>query len=622
MADQKKVFQLRIEPEGVEVTVSSGSKLTAALKNSGFPIVLPCGGNGSCGKCTVKFLSGAPEPEYEETLFLSGKQLENGIRLACISHVVSDAEVSIDEIREVSGEQILAAGRSHQIKPDPVVSKKVIKISPASPQDLKCDEQIILGDVENAAIENVEILRHLPQMINQGAQEATVTLYGPVVLSAEVGDTGKKLYGIALDLGTTTIVFSIIDLIHGKTEFLHAGPNPQRQHGDDLISRLTYVGSGKTHLRNLSTGVIGYLNQMIQDGCKKLEISPHDIFMLTVSGNTVMNHIFLGVNPSRIGHAPYTPVFKNARSFTAEQLELAIHPQAPVFIAPNIGGFVGGDIISDMLVAGFGKRHKKIRLLIDIGTNCEVVLEHDSRVWAASSPAGPALEGACITSGMRAAPGAILDARFTDDQLHLQTIGDQIPRGICGSGLFHLVDIFYQKDLIDPSGRLRQTQDIKQESARALVTKFINEGSHNNRSIRVSDGIFLTQNDIREFQLAKAAIASAWQYLCETAGCLPADIDAVYIAGAFGNYIRPQAAINLGLIPAIDLQHVHFIGNASLEGARMMLLNRKYQRAADRLARMTNFIELAGRPEFQDLYVENMRLGILKEKGNSQSSRQ
>ncbi len=613
MANQNKIHRICIEPEGKDISAPSGSALVDILQSSGYPVILPCGGNGSCGKCLVKFLSGAPEPLYEETLFITRKQLDNGMRLACLSRIRNNARLAIDRIREISGEQILTTGRSHQIKPEPAVSKKTAAVAPASLDRLKSDEQIILQDGD-VLIENLEILRQLPGFIHQGRPRVTLTFYKRKVISVEPGDTRNSMYGIALDLGTTTIVFSIIDLIHCKTLYLHAGSNPQRQFGDDLISRLTYAGGGADHLQKLRAGVIDYLNHTVHKGCEEAKISPHDLFMLTVSGNTVMNHIFLGVDPRRIGHAPYTPVFTHARSFTAEQLDLKIHPHAPVFISPNIGGFVGGDIISDMLVAGFGHRSKGIRLLIDIGTNCEVVLEKEGVLWAASSPAGPALEGACISNGMRAAPGAILDAHINEGELELQTINHQSPKGICGSGLFHLADLFYRIRFIDANGRINKPERIADPIFRHLAESRIAVRNDNPQSITVFNGIRLTQTDIREFQLAKAAIASAWEFLCEIAGCQPTDIENVYIAGAFGNYIRPQAAINLGLIPALELNRVHFIGNASLEGARMMLLNRKYQQAADRMAKRTNFIELAGRHEFQEKFVQNMRLGKLQKK--------
>ena len=450
----------------------------------------------------------------------------------------------------------------------------------------------------------------MPETVRNGQDQITLTFYQGQIIAVESSDTRKKLYGIALDLGTTTIVFSIIDLNHGKTEYLHAGPNPQRKFGDDLISRLAYLGKGKKHLDTMNESVIDLLNHMIHQRCREIHILPDHIMMLTLSANTVMNHLFLGVDPRHIGQAPYTPVFAHARSFSAEQIGLDINPQAPVLISPNIGGFVGGDIVSDMLVAGFGKHRKHVQLLIDIGTNCEVVLEKDGQIWAASSPAGPALEGACISSGIPAAPGAILDADLARDDLNLLTIDHQTPRGICGSGLFHLVDLFYRMEFIDTNGRIRKRQDITDPVLRKIAEKRITEAENHYRAITVHHHIQLNQNDIRQFQMAKAAIAAAWQLLCEKAGCLPANIGSVYIAGAFGNYIRPKAAVDLGMIPSIDLKKIHFIGNASLvQGARMMLINRKYQKKADRLARMVNFVELAGRPEFQEKYVENMRLG-------------
>jgi uncharacterized 2Fe-2S/4Fe-4S cluster protein (DUF4445 family) len=609
MDDHKKRCRIVIEPEGRVLTAAAGSMLAEVLETNDYPVVLPCGGNGSCGKCLIRFHSGAPDPVYEETLFFTRNQLSRGMRLACLAVVHTDARISVEEIREVAGENMLSSGKKVRIKPDPAVFKKLVTPISGSVADLLSDEQIILGD-NKMPIRDVGILRRIPGLKDHDKKQATLTLNRKEVIRIETGDTREKLFGLAVDLGTTTIVISLIDLGRGTTLYLEAGPNPQRRFGDDLISRISYLKDNRNHLKQLSDGVIRHINNVIGKGCREAGIAPEDIYHIVLSGNTVMNHIFLGVDPIRIAQAPYTPVFSRARSVPAGELGLEIFKQAPVFIAPNIGGFVGGDVVSDMLVAGFGRNRKGIRLLIDIGTNCEVVLQREGKIWAASSPAGPALEGACITHGMRAAPGAILDAKISDNDLQVQTIGDETPRGICGSGLFHLVDVLSSMGFVDRSGRIRDAVDPFEKRFTQAAGRIRSEAGRP-RSITIFDTIELTQNDIREFQLAKAAIASAWQYLCTTAGCKPGEIDTVYIAGAFGNYIRPQAAIDLGLIPSLDLKRVHFIGNASLEGARMMLLNQKYQIRAAHLAERVNFIELAGRPEFQDIYVENMELGML-----------
>ena len=316
-----------------------------------------------------------------------------------------------------------------------------------------------------------------------------------------------------------------------------------------------------------------------------------------------MNHFFLGINPKNLGFAPFKPEFYKMKEVLARKVGLTIQPQASVYVMPNIGGYVGGDIISDLLCAGFGKQDHKIKLLIDIGTNCEVVLEHPDGRLATSSPAGPALEGACIRFGMRAESGAIYDI---DDSGNVLTIKNNPVRGICGSGLFHLIDALYTIGLIKASGLIEDNKSnsrfvIREFESQKLIL-LDNEGSQSAREV------YLTQGDVREFQLARAAIIAAWKMLSDLAGIKTSDIDDVYIAGAFGNFIRPEAAIKLGLVPLRDINKIHLIGNGSLEGGRLILTNADLLDRASNLAETTKFVELGGKPEFQEVFVENMTL--------------
>jgi uncharacterized 2Fe-2S/4Fe-4S cluster protein (DUF4445 family) len=375
-----------------------------------------------------------------------------------------------------------------------------------------------------------------------------------------------------------------------------------------LISRVTYVADDDEKLRHLQTALVNQINKLIGNICRKAKILQDHIYVLSVAGNAVMNHLFLGVNPKTIALAPYTPVFKTMKRVRAGDLDLAVFSEGLVLILPNLGGFVGGDIIADMLVAGFGRGNNKTRLLIDIGTNCEVVLEKNGKCIAASSPAGPALEGGRITYGMRAETGAIYDVQLKKSELTLLTIKDMPVKGICGSGLFHLVEAFHSAGLIQMDGRISEPEHISDINIKRLFQKRITQ-VNGTKAIRLADTpseIFLTQTDIRDFQLARSAIVSAWEILCQEFNCSAQDIEDVYIAGAFGNYIRPDTALKLGLVPDVGIDHIHFIGNAALEGARMVLVNKRNLQFTSEIVQKTRFMELGGRADFQESFIANL----------------
>ncbi len=485
-------------------------------------------------------------------------------------------------------------------------------------QNLKCDIQLVQEEIEREyqirATVSLPVLRRLPEVLRENDYQVTVTVMDQEIIDVEGGNTVEQAFGLAIDLGTTTVVVSLHHLLSGETIDIAASINPQARFGSDLISRLTYISQQADGLEHLHKVIIQGINSLVAELCKIHQVATNNVYLMTLSGNAGMNHLFLGINPQSLALAPYTPVFKELRKERAADLGLAVSTGANILITPNLGGFVGGDVLADMLVAGFGQKDKKSKLLIDIGTNCEVVVETDSIRMTASSPAGPALEGASISFGMRAESGAIYDAHWQGSELLVDTIDDEPARGICGSGLFHLIDVLIQKKIIKSTGKWNEQSDLDTaeiiefyrqrmglyRGEHALLIEGVLQGAKRN--------IYLTQTDIRAFQLAKSAITSAWQVLCQLAGIQPLAIEDVYLAGAFGNFIRPRTAVDLKLVPAIDLNRIHFIGNASLEGARRILLDQDQLKQVDWLAASTRFVELAGRADFQDLYVQNMIL--------------
>jgi uncharacterized 2Fe-2S/4Fe-4S cluster protein (DUF4445 family) len=539
---QDKYIKINILPENYKIIYKADQPLMQIIEKNDLPVYQPCGGNATCGKCLIRFLSGAPEPTYNDRLFLTPEELEKGFRLSCQCVLHEDAVIEIPEF----------------------------------PDDLIVSDHL---ELQNPLVNLKKIDAEQPN---------------------------RSTMGIAIDVGSTTLAVCLMDMRTGHTYAIDLALNPQSKFGDDLITRINYIIKNIGAEKKLHKILIEKLNSQIKKICQSADIRPDRIDAVVVSGNAVMNHLFLEINPKNLGFAPFKPEFYQMKEVMARKVGLAIKPQASVYVMPNIGGYVGGDIVSDMLCAGFGKQDRKIKLLIDIGTNCEVVLEHPDGRLATSSPAGPALEGSCIRFGMRAESGAIFDI---DESGNVLTIKNKPVRGICGSGLFHLIDAFYTAGLIKASGLIEDDKINSRHVIREFESqKAILLDSEESQSARE---VYLTQADVREFQLARAAIIAAWKMLCDQAGIKTMDIDDIYIAGAFGNFIRPEAAIKLGLVPLREINKIHLIGNGSLEGGRLILTNADLLVRASSLAETTQFVELGGKPEFQEVFVENMTLPTL-----------
>ena len=618
---REKLPKIEIEflPDNISSQVLPGKLLSSIIEKLNIDLLFPCGGNGSCGKCVVQFEQNPPPPPtYAEELFFTPDEIKNGYRLACQGTVNISSRIRIPDETRYGKMVLLKEGKVRIEKINPLIEIHHLNITAPTLTNLKSDERLL----EEALYKKVKIkwripahmLRLLPTILRQSRFHIDVVTGDHEVLDIVRADKKTCLFGVALDLGTTTLVVSIHDLQTGKTIGVEAALNPNIKYGEDLISRITYITDDRMRLRNLQRMLIRQINRMLANICRKHKISRRHIYIITAAGNAVMNHLFLGINPKTIALAPYTPVFNDVKREKNRSLNLFAHPEGLLCVLPNLGGFVGGDVVADMLVAGFGVNNKKTRLLIDIGTNCEVVLERAGKCFAASSPAGPALEGASITYGMRAESGAIYDVQLNHSNMQILTIDNRPASGICGSGLFHLVETLVQVGIIAGDGKISAMENINDKTINDIFAHRIKTVNGIKAILLVDTArgakrdIFLTQTDIRHFQLAKAAIVSAWNILCKEMHCNPREIDEVYIAGAFGNYIRPDTASRLGLVPNIGLNKIHFIGNAALEGARMILLNKKNLKIVKQLLYETKFIELAGREDFQEAYITNLSL--------------
>lgn len=613
MPNPHKTILLTIRPDDVNLIVQKNLTLSEALLSAGINLQLPCGGAGVCGKCKVKFLNGAQPPNLQEETLLSPQECQQGFRLACITRVTDDCEILLpDELR--LSPQVAHDRLTHKmVEFDPPVEKKHIKISLKKLENARSDLELIFRYL-NTIESNQQffmadhVLPKIPHTLRAQQGELTLTLFEDQIIDFEPGDTRSSCFGLAIDLGTTTIGVLLLDLTTGTTLDYAVFPNPQSSFGSDLISRISFASQGSENALKLMNVVRQALAEVIEQLCIQHQISPSNIYLTVIAGNTVMTHLFWGVSPQYVGVFPFKPVF----SSMLEQFNLFLDQEKlnlPMVISfPLIGGFVGGDIVSDMLAAELTNGQENV-LLIDIGTNCEVVLKHDGQLFATSAPAGPALEGANISQGMRAIPGALIDLKRQGESIVFKTIDDEPARGICGSGLFHIIHFLREQQVISEDGRI-----VEQHANTFWNNRLLIGNAQQTKILLVSKAegaiadIFLTQQDIRNFQLANGAISSAWCLLLKQRQMTPEQIDKIIIAGAFGNYIRAASMMALGTIPAIDEDRVQFIGNGSLEGVREFLLNKKLRKVTQELASRSELVELASDPQFQEVFVEHLKL--------------
>lgn len=412
--------------------------------------------------------------------------------------------------------------------------------------------------------------------------------------------------GVAVDLGTTSVVASLFDLSNGVERASCATHNLQIQFGDDVITRIATLRENPAGLQSLQQSAVATLSHLIDTLCGRCGVRPSSIYSMVVAGNTTMQQILLGIDPSPLGEYPFSPAFKASRSILADTLGLAVNREAELRVFPQIGGFVGGDTVAGLMAADFDSL-KKPALLIDIGTNGEIALLQEGRIHAASTAAGPAFEGARIHHGMRAREGAIDQIWQMDGKLNLHTIGECKPIGLCGSALIDVVALLLEDGLVDTTGQLGH-----HESARGIFADRIFSGDNQQPCFALTyddngcPEIYLTQRDVRELQLASGTMRAGIETLLLKTGVQATELDSIFLAGGFGNYIRREKALAIGLLPPVHYTSIHFIGNAALTGAKRGLLSRREMERADQILAITEHVDLSAQPQFSDLFMEHM----------------
>ncbi len=487
--------------------------------------------------------------------------------------------------------------------------KCLVEIEPNGKQVLACQHRI----QSDLTVTIPASSRFFEQKILEHGIDTHLSVRPTIHEKYRAKESTDEIFGLAVDIGTTTVVVKLINMVNGQCLATQAALNPQSRYGDDVVSRIAYAKTDRK-LAELQKLIIDCINDLIAKLCKEASINTKHIYEMCVVGNTTMNHIFLKLPIEQLGQAPYKAFSLDAQDTTAERLHLQINPEGNVHTVENIAGFVGSDITAVALATDIDSADK-MSLAVDIGTNGEIVLGSKDKLYAASCAAGPAFEGARISCGSRAVEGAIENVVANEDDIDLDVIGNCPPFSICGSGLIDAVAVLLDLGIIDNSGRFNEPGMLEGRLSPVIISRIV---EHNGQLSFCLHGaapmffgvserdLFLTQKDIREVQLAKAAIRAGIKILQRKLGIEDNGIEQILLAGAFGNYIRPKSALRIGLLPAIPADRIRFVGNAASSGAQMILLNSALRAEAKQLARNIEYIEVAHEPAFQDVFVDSM----------------
>ncbi|MCC6608205.1 MAG: DUF4445 domain-containing protein [Burkholderiales bacterium] len=615
--------RVTFHPDSRAAEVRRGERLLAAAWKAGVGIKSVCGGRGKCGSCLVEVDPAGTAPDAltpltdeERTLLPPGGEA-NGYRLACMCEVRGDLALSVPP----ESQAVRSAPRKPytvtQVTPRPVVSRVCTEVPGAYAEPLRPLAERIRGAVASAARRKavelpVAVLAEYSARPGfDGAREVTAVLYQERrVLDLRPG-RATSLYGAAIDVGTTSIVAFLCDLAEGTIVGMRTAGNPQAIYGEDVISRMTHIQKDPEALAEMRRLLVAELNRLIAEAAADAGVSSADIGDAVVVGNPTMQHILLGVNPEPLGRAPYVPVWADGVEVEAVQLGLEILPYARVFVFPSIAGYIGGDTLAAVLTRG-PEFYRGTHLLVDVGTNGEVVLAHDGRLTATSCATGPVYEGAHIRCGVRAAPGAI-ERTWVEPSGRIRWAaireadgkGDPRPIGLCGSGVISSVAAFVASGLVGEdgafaeAGRHAQLRGNVHGNAAELVLVSA-------PYTRTGRDIVLTQQDVRSVQLGKSALRAGIEILLAESGV--GEIDRIYLAGTFGNHLEPEDILKIGLVPPVPVERIRSIGNAAGDGARMALFSRNHRRRAATLARKLRVLELSTRVDFQDLFVTHTAL--------------
>ncbi len=610
---KRKHVWLKVLPDDLWVKVRRGKTILEALQKTDVELEGDCGGLGQCGKCKVKILSSIGPPSSEAQELLDPEELKEGVRLACRTKIKKDLTVYVGEPdTEEIYYQILKTGRRPLFYLDPLLEKQLVTLTPDAQNGGLADFdriKLAMGPNYDDLTAPLHCLRTLPDMLARTQFHGAAVLHGKSLLAWQPWEEGGRRYGLVFDLGTSTLVGKLISLLDGNEVAAISRLNSQSKYGSNVISRLQYVKENSKGLERLNELLIKDLNRITKRLLYVGGLQPEDIFIGVAAGNTTMQHLLLSLDPRGIAQAPFNPVSTDGMIVKAADLGLEVHPEALLYVMPTRSGYIGGDLISAVLASGAAEEENKMILGLDLGTNGEIFLGNRKRLLTCSAAAGPALEGAKISQGMIARSGAIEGVSSGNGDFSFRVISNIKPKGICGSGLVDLAAVLLHAGIVDHEGLiqpdLENANDIPGSRVieRSGIYDFLVAGPDESFDGRP---IYLTQQDIRELQLAKGAVAAGIRTLMDEMGIGVDDIDRIYLAGALGNYVHPLSAMRIGLIPRVRPDIVQSLGNAASTGASMVLLSKAYWQKANELAHSIEHIELSTRLDFNEYFVESL----------------
>jgi uncharacterized 2Fe-2S/4Fe-4S cluster protein (DUF4445 family) len=604
---------LNVLPVDLWQRVRRGETIWEALQDTDLDPGGDCGGLGKCGKCKVKVITALGRPTKSERSHLTPQERREGIRLACRTRIRKDLLIHLGvEDQDEEYVQILKTGALPVLAFDPPVVKRPVRLHPGPEQEpiAGLDRiKMALGPEYSGLSAMLHSLRTLPQGLGRSASEGTAVLHGTEMLAWQDNERGQSSFGMAFDLGTSTLVGKLVNLLDASEIAAVSLLNSQVRYGADVISRLHHIREHADGLEDLHSCLVRDLNRIIRRLLEVGDITTEEVFLAVAAGNTTIQHILLSLPPSGIAEAPFSPLLTDGIVVKAEETGLRLHPEARLYVMPTRSGYIGGDLLGLILCSGAADNETDLLMGMDFGTNGEIFLGDERRILACSAAAGPALEGANISRGMIARMGAVEAVRFDGDVLERQVIGNIQPKGLCGSGLVDLVAVLLHWNVIDPQGLVRKpARDMPETLRQRIIRK---NGAYHFTVATEEEGyngspILLTQKDVRQLQLAKAAIAAGTQILLEDLGAGVSELDRIFLAGALGNYVNPLSAMRIGLLPMVDPDLITSLGNAASTGAIMVLLSRENWQRVGEVKERLEHVELSSRADFNERFVEAM----------------
>jgi uncharacterized 2Fe-2S/4Fe-4S cluster protein (DUF4445 family) len=592
------LFNIDFEPVGRRGECPIDESLLECARRLSVDIVSICGGASTCKRCKVQIVTGNfSELTSREKSALTERELNQSYRLACQAYPLSDAKIYVPPESLTAPQRTQVEGLDLDVQPEPPILGLDVQVKAPSLDAPDSDEMGLWAalaahhGIPSGTID-LTVQQDLSPKLRAEDWRVCLALREKEVVALAAAST--RWLGLAVDLGTTKIAVYLLDMQSGKTLTSKGLMNPQISYGEDVVSRIYFANKSRESAATLQALIVDVLNRTISDLCSEAKTSPYNIAETVLVGNTAMHHLFLKLPVEQLGLSPYVPAVQSAMDVKARDLGLNMAPGGYIHLLPNIAGYVGADHVAMILATGIAEADSVV-LAIDIGTNTEICLNNCGKMSSVSCASGPAFEGAHIQFGMRAAPGAIEHVRLNGERLDVQTIGGEPPIGICGSGLLDIVAQLRVNHVLDNSGRMGKHPFVRNRDGIAEFVVAERPGQ---------DAITVSQKDVRQLQLAKAAIRLGVQALLESKNLEEDDIEQVIIAGAFGTFIDVDSSILIGMLPRLPLERFKQVGNAAGTGARLALISRSQRQRAQQIASRNGYLELASIPDFNRKFAD------------------